>query len=250
MPPVLRLDQVDSTQRAARALVHDGAPHGTLVVARRQTVGRGRLGRAWHSDEGGLWLSMIIRGALPATRAPRLTLGAAALALDALDALGARAAVKWPNDLLLPHPSPTPRIGPWRKLGGLLLEGVLLDGGVLRAAVLGVGINVRRPPGGFAAELAELAVSLQDAGVDVEVDAVLDALAPRLQAHALDAIDDAPFTTVLAALRVRSATIGRRVEIDGVVGLAERLDDDGALCVRDDAGALHTVRAGDVQCIV
>lgn len=253
MPLVLRLDEVDSTQRAARALIDQGALHGTVVVARHQTAGRGRLGRAWHSDEGGLWLSMIVRGAVPATRAPRLTLGAAALALDALDSIGglaARAAIKWPNDLLLPHAVPAPRLGPWRKVGGLLLEGVLLDGGVVRAAVLGVGIDVRRPSHGFPAELADVATSLQDAGVDIEVDAVLDALAPRLQARLLDALEDAAFAELLAVLRARSATLGRRVEVDGVVGLAERLDDEGALCLRDDGGALHTVRAGDVQCMV
>ncbi len=250
MPEIVRLDEVDSTQQVARALIADGAAHGTLVVARRQWAGRGRLARAWHSDEGGLWLSMVVRAAMPAAKAPRLTLGAAALALDALDALGARAALKWPNDLLLPHPQPVAPLGPWRKVGGLLLEGVVLDGAMVRAAVLGVGLNVRAPAGGFPADIAELAASLEHAGVDVAVDEVLHVLAPRLQAQLLDALDDGAFARLLATARARSATLGRRVEVDGVIGVAEDLADDGALVVRDDDGALHTVRAGDVRCMV
>ena len=250
MAPIVRVNEVDSTQRAARALLAEGAVHGTLVVAQRQTAGRGRLARSWASGEGGLWLSMIVRGALPATRAPRVILGAAVIALDALDALGAHASIKWPNDLMLPHPTAVERLGPWRKLGGLLFEGVQLDAGVVLAAVLGVGINVRPPPGGFPSELASIAASLEDAGVRVAVDDVLAALAPRLQAGVLDALDDDAFAEVLATLRARSATLGRRVEVDGVVGVAERIDDDGALGLRDDLGTLHTVRAGDANCMV
>lgn len=250
MPEIVRLDDVDSTQRVARALIAEGAPHGTLVVARRQHAGRGRLARTWHSEPGGLWLSMVVRGVLPAATAPRLTLGAAALALEALDELGAHASLKWPNDLVLPHRMPVARLGPWRKLGGLLLEGVELDGALVRAAVLGLGLNVRAPAGGFAADLADIATSLEHAGVDVEVDEVLHALAPRLHQRLLDALDDHAFGAVLATARARSATVGRRVEVEGVIGVAEALADDGALCVRDDRGALHLVRAGDVQCMV
>lgn len=245
-PALLRLDDTDSTQLAARALIAEGAPHGTLVVARRQRQGRGRLGRAWQSDEGGLWLSMILRGALPAARAPRLTLGAAALALQALDTLGVHAAVKWPNDLMLAHPVAAPRLGPWRKLGGLILEGVELDGAVVRSAVLGIGINVVPPAGGFAPPVDAVATSLQAAGAAVSVEDVLQALGPRLQAQALDALDDAPFAAQRALLTARSATLRQRVEVDGVRGLAEAIDDDGALRVRDDDGTVHVVRAGDV----
>ena len=68
MPDLVRLDEVDSTQSVARALIGEGAAHGTLVVARRQRAGRGRLQRAWHSDEGGLWLSMVVKGAVPGPR--------------------------------------------------------------------------------------------------------------------------------------------------------------------------------------
>ncbi|MCC7070154.1 MAG: biotin--[acetyl-CoA-carboxylase] ligase [Deltaproteobacteria bacterium] len=250
MPDLVRLDEVDSTQRVARALIAEGAAHGTLVVARRQRAGRGRLQRAWHSDEGGLWLSMVVKGAVPAPNAPRLTLGAAVLALEALDALGARAALKWPNDLVLAHPTPVARLGPWRKLGGLLLEGVVLDGAVVRAAVLGMGINVRAPQGGFPADLTDLATSLEQGGVDVSVDQVLAALAPLLRMRLLDALDEHAFGAMLATARARSATLGMRVEVDGVTGRAESLADDGALCIRDEGGALHTVRAGDVQCMV
>lgn len=251
-PPIVRLDEVDSTQREARARLLQGAPHGTLVVARRQSAGRGRLSRTWRSDEGGLWLSMIVRGALPAAQAPRLTLAAAALAVEALDELAAsrgqpgRAGVKWPNDLMLPHPVESPRLGPWRKVGGLLLEGVDLDTATLKSAVLGLGLNVRHPPGGFGPELEGVATSLQEAGLDVDVDEALAALGPRLQRGLLDAAADPGFARVLDTLRARSATLGRRVTAEGVVGRADALLPDGALRVIDELGKARVIRAGDV----
>ncbi|MCC7108037.1 MAG: biotin--[acetyl-CoA-carboxylase] ligase [Deltaproteobacteria bacterium] len=250
--PIVRFDEIDSTQREARERLAQGAPHGTLVVARRQSAGRGRLSRAWRSDEGGLWLSMIVRGALPAAQAPRLTLAAAALAVETLDELAAsrgqalRAGVKWPNDLMLPHPIESPRLGPWRKVGGLLLEGVDLDATTLKSAVLGLGLNVRRPADGFGPQLEDSATSLQDAGLDVNVDEVLDALGPPLQRRLLHAAEEAPFAEVLDTLRARSATLGRRVTVEGVVGRADALLPDGALRVLDDHGNAQVIRAGDV----
>ena len=250
--PIVRLDQVDSTHREARARLSQGAPHGTLVVARRQSAGRGRLARSWRSDEGGLWLSMIVRGTLPSTQAPRLTLAAAALVVEALDELAAsrgmavRAGVKWPNDLMLPHPIESARLGPWRKVGGLLLEGVDLDATTLKSAVLGLGLNVRRPPGGFGPELEGIATSLEEAGLDAHVEELLQALGPRLQRRLLHAAEDGPFAGVLDALRVRSATLGRRVTVEGVAGRADALLPDGALRVIDEHGHAHVIRAGDV----
>lgn len=245
-PPLLRLDEVDSTQRVAKELALEGAAPGTCVVARRQTGGRGRLGRTWVEPAEGLYLSMVLHPACPPAHAPRITLGAAVGVLAALDELAVPALVKWPNDLVIASASPAQgRLGPFRKVGGLLVEVVRL-GARLESCVLGVGLNVRA--GAWPADLALTAGALADAGFAGTVDDVLAAV----RRHLPPAIEESltAFTRTLAVLRVRSATLGRPVQIDDegrcVDGTATALLDDGALLVVDGGGAEHVVRAGDV----
>ena len=187
----------------------------------------------------------------PPTHATRITLGAAAGMLTALDTLiDARAHVKWPNDVVLPAPAKARvhgRIGPFRKVAGLLVE-------VARSApaprddvevvVVGIGVNVDAPLEGWPEALELTAGALVDAGFKGTSDDVLVAV----RAHVPDAVGRAlrEVAATLAVLRERSATIGRRVDVDGVVGIARDFADDGALVIEDDAGARHTVRAGDV----
>ncbi|MBM4280656.1 MAG: biotin--[acetyl-CoA-carboxylase] ligase [Deltaproteobacteria bacterium] len=276
-PPLVELASSPSTQEAARRLFADGAPHGALVLAHVQTAGRGRRGRTWLSGPHGLWLSMVVRAAMPLSRAARLPLVAADAVVGVLAARGVDARVKWPNDVLLPaatlfaatHATGDVRagaladgpLGPYRKVGGLLLEVVDTmrgpgEGVALQGAVLGLGLNLRAPDGGFPDELRAIAGCLADVdanlvGAAADFAAVRRAWARALGsalAHALpaDADDDTRFAAVVARLRRRSATLGRRVTVDSVVGLAMDIDDDGALLVRDDAGHVHVVRAGDV----
>jgi BirA family biotin operon repressor/biotin-[acetyl-CoA-carboxylase] ligase len=263
-PTLVELETTTSTQEHARALLRDGAAHGTIVVARAQTAGRGRRGRAWVSGPHGLWMSLVLRSeaGLPMTRAPRLPLLAADVVVAVLGAHGRDARVKWPNDILLEDPTATAALGPFRKVGGLLLEAVDVDSGGggadgvprLFTAVLGLGLNLRAPAGGFPDEIAATAGALwpdNDDGDDDAPDARRRALARAIGAALAgrlprDADDDDAFAAARARLTVRSATLGRRVQIDGVCGLVRALDDDGALVVRDDEGVDHVVRAGDV----
>src|SRR5262245_35839744 len=82
--------QVDSTQAEARRFLIDGAPDGTVVVAGEQTAGQGRLGRAWQSPPGNLYVSLVLRPSLPLTEWPQCTMAAALAIAGALDALFVR----------------------------------------------------------------------------------------------------------------------------------------------------------------
>jgi BirA family biotin operon repressor/biotin-[acetyl-CoA-carboxylase] ligase len=275
-PPLVELPSAPSTQEAARRLLADGAPHGALVVAHVQTAGRGRRGRAWLSGPHGLWLSMVVRATLPLplplARAARLPLVAADAVVGVLASRGVDARVKWPNDVLLPSATPVATahatadeaafgpLGPYRKVGGLLLEVVDTtrgpDGDVaLQGAVLGLGLNLRAPDGGFPDDLRATAGCLADVdaglvGDDADFAEVRRAWARALGGALATALpagaEDHRFVAVLERLRRRSATLGRWVTVDGVVGVAVDIGDDGALLVRDDTGHLHAVRAGDV----
>jgi BirA family transcriptional regulator, biotin operon repressor / biotin---[acetyl-CoA-carboxylase] ligase len=240
--PRLLLESCASTQQEAQRLAHAGAPHGSVVVAGRQTAGRGRSGRPWLSKEGGLYLSLVLRPALPLERFPRLTLLAGAALIEALLELGADAYAKWPNDLLVPAQSEGP-LGPYRKVAGILCEAHSTARGI-EGAVLGVGLNLAAPPGGFPPELERVAGALNAASREQALEAVLQALSRRLAAPA----DDEAFASALALLKERSATLGRLVEVpeQGLRGTAVDLDKDGALLVRTAAGERVRVVAGDV----
>ena len=156
-----RYDEVDSTnERALLAVGAGGALEGDVHVAVRQTLGRGRRGRAWVSTAGeGLYLSYVHRPAPPPPRAEVVTVAAGLALLDAVRALGAAdARLDWPNDLV--HGE--------AKLAGILVEARGQDPSAPHF-VCGFGLNVRQER--FPAELeAERAVtSLRRVGLDADV---------------------------------------------------------------------------------
>jgi len=138
---LVRLAKVDSTQSEARRLAEAGAPDGTLVWARSQTAGRGRMGRRWRSAPGGLYASWLLRPAFPPSRLGELSLACGEALADALRDFGVKTAVKLPNDVLAMCPD-----GKARKLCGILCEAAG-DSKGLDWLVIGFGVNVNnRPP--------------------------------------------------------------------------------------------------------
>ena len=259
--PFFILAKATSTQEEAKARAAAGCVHGVVVVANEQSRGRGRRGRSWHSGPDGLWLSMVLRLDVPMAQAPRLPLCACAVVAAALREVIDRAVfVKWPNDLLVPAAREHPRLGPFRKAGGLLIEAVDVSGGRLRTAVLGIGLNLRAPKEGFPEDLKDDAGDFGFDGIDgtdgtddAFDDAAFDdariALGRRLQTRLLgiaDEVNDDAFALVRAQLTQHSATVGRRVSVDGTTGLAVGLNDDGALLIAGDDGVVLAVHAGDV----
>ncbi|CAM3431379.1 biotin--[acetyl-CoA-carboxylase] ligase [Deinococcus saxicola] len=226
---------VGSTQDEARAWADDAAdpaPHGAVMVAERQTGGRGRRGRAWTPIPGGLTFSVLLRGggedgAAPLTL-PELALMplAAGVAVQAACGVGG---LKWPNDLLAPD---------GRKLAGILLEADL-RGEEARRVVLGIGLNVSDAPAG-AAHLSELRPEVTRAGVLGDILSQLDRWLR------------APPSEILDAWARVSVTLGRPVRVQTprgpLEGLAERLDAGGSLMVQTPTGP-HIVSAGDVELI-
>jgi BirA family transcriptional regulator, biotin operon repressor / biotin---[acetyl-CoA-carboxylase] ligase len=231
--PRLHLREVDSTNVRAQRLAVSGAPHGTLVTADAQTAGHGRQGRAWVTPPGrALACSLVLRD--PARLLPMVAALAAADVADRFDAAGRRAAIKWPNDVLLDG----------RKVAGILAEGRPQEGWV----VLGIGLNVAVEEDGFPPELRTLATSLGCAPAQLEP--ALALLLERL-AHWLAASPDA----AMDAYRARDALAGREISWSGGRGRALGVADDGRLRVQPgdgdeelllDAGEVHlgTGRAG------
>ncbi len=228
MPVPVVLAQVGSTQDVARAWAEEGKPAGVAVIALAQSDGRGRLGRTWVATDGALAMSIVLRPNVPTSRLGLLPLAAA---VGVRAACSDRLRIKWPNDLLAPD---------GRKVAGLLAEAEI-SGGRVRHVILGVGVNVSASPDGMpAASLADLG-PVPDLG-ELAVDVVAALLAWTTRAF------DAP-DRVLAAWSEASATLGQRVRVAHVEGVAEDVAPDGSLRLRMDDGTLHRVVAGDVEAV-
>ncbi|MDP2344197.1 MAG: biotin--[acetyl-CoA-carboxylase] ligase [Deltaproteobacteria bacterium] len=246
-PAVEEHAQVESTQENARARAKEGCAHGVVVVAVEQRAGHGRRGRAWSSGAHGLWMSMVLRVDLPWARALRLSFCVCDTIATVLGEAGAVVSVKWPNDIMIPSTTTQPRLGPFRKAGGMLIDCMEIEDQRLRTAILGIGLNLTTPAGGFPPEIAEIAGSLDDAGLLLPRLALAERLQSKLMSVADVAADDSAFAGVSARLSACSATLGRQVRVDSLEGLAVGFDVDGALRLRDAGGELHTVHAGDVM---
>ena len=231
--------EVESTNDVAWEALSEGVPDGTCVVADVQTRGRGRGGHSWHTAPGlGLALSVLLHQGCDRRQLGLLPLTAGLALARALERLGTRADLKWPNDLLIAG----------RKVSGILAESRRTAEGD-DAAVLGVGVNVGQTPEDFPDELRARATSLAMESVATSREVVaaefLNALEPLWAEQ-----QEGDRRVVLTAWRERASFWGRELVVrtpEGVVsGLARGLDDAGALILERD-GRRFTVLAGDVE---
>lgn len=234
-------DEVDSTNDVARQLAADGAGNGELVIAEAQRRGRGRRGRSWLSPpRSSLLFSLVLCPELPPLRGPELTLAAAVAVAEVLREAGFDARIKWPNDVLIRG----------RKVAGILTE-LSADRERIQFAILGVGVNVNLQKGELPPEVAEHATSLRiERGEPVPRVFLLAALLASLETW-FETVQEEGFAAVRRRWVELSATLGSRVRVEadrgGLWGQALDLDADGALLVRDDAGKVHRIVAGDVE---
>lgn len=224
---VIRLEEVSSTNDYAKSVARE-VPDGTLIVARRQTSGRGRLGRRWLSPEGGLWLSVVLKPGFVDTR--MVFVGALSV-IDTLADFGIVSGIKWPNDV-------------W--VAGRKIAGVLLEAKGAEYTILGLGLNVNNPT---PRELEDRAVSMFElTGNIFSLDAVLKSLSFHMDAWYRILKED-PFL-LMEKVRERTFILGRFVEVfDGderVVGMAVDVLDDGSLLLNV-GGSLKRILYGDVS---
>lgn len=237
---VQHLPTVDSTNERALAWAAGGAPDASAVIADEQTSGRGRRGRNWHSPEGGLYLSYIVRDAGDLARPSLLTLAAGVATARAIAAVtGFHVQLKWPNDVMTP--------GEPRKLAGILAEGSS-TGSQLEFVVIGIGVNLSLAS--VPADLRGIASSLeQELGRAVDRQPLAEALLHELDdvVRRLRAGDHDVMLEEWMALApgARGARIAWRDGEDTRGGVTAGVADDGALLVQT-GGGLQRLVAGEV----
>ncbi len=232
---ILYYPELKSTMDEAARLADEGTVEGTVVIAERQSAGRGRQGRSWVSEPGNLLLSVLFRPRME--QLPLISMiGGVAAARAVRKTAGLNARIKWPNDLLLGG----------RKAAGILAESAI-QGDSVCYAVLGIGVNVSLD----VAEsdgISAIATSVNAAaGHDVSRASLLRQLLLELDdLYIALSRSDSP----LPEWRSLLDTTGHRVKAtsgnETYAGLAEGVDDAGNLLLRLDGGRLITLTAGDV----
>ena len=224
-----------STNDDAKRMAREGAAEGCVVLATRQTAGRGRLGRAWSSPEGGVYLSVVLRPDLGVSELVALPLAVSVAVARAAEGLGASGVgLKWPNDVWLGS----------RKLAGVLLE-TAAEADRVNWVVVGVGVNVRRPN-----DTEAHAAYLEDCSPSVRLPQVAASLLDEI-AEVYVAYNDDGFESVRSEYERRAVLTGSEVGISGPDGLAKAsgkvlgVDGEGRLLLETTKGTT-ALSAGDV----
>jgi BirA family biotin operon repressor/biotin-[acetyl-CoA-carboxylase] ligase len=226
---------LSSTMEAARREARQGIPDGTVIIAEEQTAGRGRLKRAWISPGGNIALSIVLYPDFSGL--PYLIMIASLATTYAVESsTGLKAQIKWPNDILINS----------KKTAGILIENEL-KGDRVAYALVGIGINISLRPAAIK-EIASTATSLEDElGQKTARENIITILLNEFEKLYLQLPDGA---AIYKAWRGRLFTLGRQVTAtwgkEKMEGIAESVDESGALMIRLADGSLTKVVAGDV----
>lgn len=235
-------DSITSTNNVLKQLARDGAPEGTVLIADRQTSGRGRLGRSFLSPANvGVYMSVLLRPSCRPGELMHLTCAAATSACDAIEkATGIRPGIKWTNDIVYRR----------RKLAGILTEMSLTADRKIDYAIIGIGINCCQKEGDFPEDIRSFAGSLEMVFEKiVDRAAVAAAMVDSFQEMSEGLIKNR--NDILNCYRSDCVTLGQEVSVlraDTVRhGTAIDIDDEGALIVRFEDSTVETVNSGEVS---
>lgn len=236
--------ETDSTNNQAKSLAAAGAEHGALVLADRQTAGKGRLGRSWTSPAGtGIFMSLILRPEFKPEHASMLTLVAALAAAGAVQEItGLAAGIKWPNDLVVNK----------KKVTGILTE-MSAEVGQIHYIVVGVGINVNMTQ--FPEEIRETATSLcLETGQSADRAALIAAFLKHFEAEYEKFGQTEDLSLLQEDYNMRLVNRNREVQIldaahpeGGYRGRALGIDAMGGLLIERENHEIEAITSGEVS---
>ena len=233
MEHLVHFDELDSTNTYLKKN-WESLPPDTVVVANKQTAGRGRYNRVWVSQEGGLYFSVLLQP----TRQdflPNLTQLMALCICQTLETAGLNPQLKWPNDVLING----------QKICGILSEAVV-KGSCIGAVVLGVGLNLSQEG---LQQIDQPATSLKKLGINTEKEVLLQQILEYFwKGYSL--LCESGFQTIRTAYKERSGFLGKEISVTNndktIFGLAEDISARGTLLLRTEKG-LEEIYIGDVK---
>ncbi|MGS0746741.1 biotin--[acetyl-CoA-carboxylase] ligase [Syntrophomonas erecta subsp. sporosyntropha] len=240
---IYHVNETKSTNTTARQMIlEQQVPEGTVIIAARQTGGRGRQGRKWHSPVGGLWFSVVLFPRLELQRAALLSLVMAVAVARGLEKWTENSCqIKWPNDIFING----------HKVGGILLElSGELDG--LHSLIVGVGINVNNSVNNFSSDLRNIGTSLVDeTGSTLDLNEVIVSVIESMEKY-YDSFLKGDDNLIMDEFRELCLHLGKEISIDlggrRVKGVNTGIDINGSLLV-DDGMTEHSITTGDVHLI-
>lgn len=255
IPLYVRVEKmVDSTNNELKRFVVDGERRDMVLIAEEQSAGRGRRGHSFYSPEGtGLYMSLLLHPhAEPKEAAMLTTLTAVAAAKAVEEVSGEPAQIKWVNDVWMRG----------LKISGILTEGSSsLEEGRLEYVIVGIGINMYEPEGGFPEEIKSVAGAVFESHVQKEN--LRNKMAVEFLANFMEYYQKFPERVYLEEYRKRCFVIGKRVRIitpEGAPGRPERadkadreyalalgIDDECHLTVRYDDGTTELLSSGEIS---
>lgn len=237
------LDTVDSTNTLAKQLARQGIAAGTVLIADRQSAGRGRLGRTFLSPSGvGIYFSVILRPNCPPQELMHLTCAAGVEMCDAVEqACGFRPGIKWTNDLVVGS----------KKLGGILTElSVNPSTHLVDYAIVGIGINCRQTESDFDESIRDMACSVEMVtGKEMDRNDLAAEMVRRMYDLSWDLLPNK--AEIMRAYRQDCITLNRPISVVRGLkirhGIARDIDEEGALLVDFDDGTTEAVNSGEVS---
>jgi len=231
-------DELESTNVRARELARQGGVHGQVVLARRQSSGRGRLQREWESPRGGLWMSVILRPNLSLADASKITLAASVAIVDAFEELfSLRIGIKWPNDLIFNG----------LKIAGILGE-VVGEWNTVQTLILGIGINVNFPREQLS-PLLNATTLFEILKKDVDLNILAVTILKHLEKQVIS-LEEEAFEELKLCWLERAVGLGEEVKIlrgeQVTQGIFKGITIDGALLLETEDGE-KSFSAGEVQ---
>ena len=236
-------DTIDSTNLKAKQMALEGAPHGTVVMAKQQTSGRGRLGRSFFSPREGIYLSIVIKPDFDVSKSVLVTSAAAVAVANAIEKVcGLDAKIKWVNDVYING----------KKVCGILTEGITdFETGQIEHLILGIGINTT---------VKDFPEDLLPGVGAAEGNYSKSALAAEVVTQALQYIEDLDSASFMTAYKEKSLVIGKTVtvyqgrykirpedEIQGVPARVLDIDEDGGLIVLYTDGHQEKLVSGEIS---
>jgi len=213
--------------------------HGMVIIAEEQTGGIGRMGRAWVSPSGGIWITIVLKPHVPIDHIFMITMaGSIAVARAIRKQFDLGALIKWPNDIFIGN----------KKVAGLLLE-LSAESDVVHHCLLSIGIDVNVPLATFSPALQNQITSISaEVGHEVDRASFLARILKEFESRYL-LIEGREYDSIVQEWKSISCTLENRVQIrtlkNSFEGEAVDIDEFGALIIRKDNGKLERVIAGD-----